>query len=157
MIESTSRRYRVAFVCTKNSCRSQMAEAFARELASDVIDPFSAGTEPAGEVDAGAIEVMREVGIDISDAKPKGLAPEEAADLDLVVHMGCGSQRCMVVPGVPTEEWQIEDPAGKGIDVYRAVRDLVRVRVLGLAERLRAKAPDDAGDDPAKQLTFRLT
>ncbi|MEM0342712.1 MAG: arsenate reductase ArsC [Thermoplasmata archaeon] len=157
MIRSRSRRYRVAFVCTKNSCRSQMAEAFARELAPDVIDPLSAGTEPAKEVDPRAIEVMREVGIDISDAKPKALAPEETADLDLVVHMGCGSQRCMVVPGVPTEEWQIEDPEGKGIDAYRAVRELVRTHVVGLAERLRARAPDDVGDAAAELLTLRLT
>lgn len=157
MIQSSSRRYRVAFVCTKNSCRSQMAEAFARKLAPDVIDPLSAGTEPAREVDPNAIEVMREVGIDISDAKPKALTPQEAADLDLVVHMGCGSQQCLVVPGIPTEEWQIEDPAGKGIDAYRAVRELVRARVIGLAERLRAKAPDDVGDTSAKPLSFRLT
>lgn len=157
MIESRSRRYRIAFVCTKNSCRSQMAEAFARELAPDVIVPLSAGTEPAREVDPNAIEVMREVGIDISDAKPKPLTPEEAADLDLVVHMGCGSQRCMVVPGVPTEEWQIEDPVGKGIDAYRTVRELVRAHVIRLAERLRAKAPDDVGDASTERLTFRLT
>jgi arsenate reductase len=132
------RRYKVAFICIKNSCRSQMAEAFARELASDVIEPYSGGTEPSARLDPGAVDAMREVGIDISGARPKLLPKETLYSLDLVVHMGCGSEQCLAVPGVPSEEWGIEDPAAKGPEKYREIRELIRTKVLDLAGRLRS-------------------
>ena len=133
-----------------------MAEALARALASDVMDPLSAGTEPAGQVDPKAIEVMREAGIDISGARPKALSREAAEGLDLVVHMGCGSEQCLVVPGVPTEEWHVEDPAGKGTEAYRRARELVRAKVVELAERLRGLSPEDLRQRNAPSFELKL-
>jgi len=133
------RRYRVAFICVKNSCRSQMAEAFARHLASDVIDPVSGGTELAERVDPGAVTAMKEIGIDISRARPKQLSKEALQSLDLVVHMGCGAPgMCLFVPGIPSEDWGIEDPIGKSEDKYREVRDVIETKVRDLAARLRS-------------------
>ncbi|MGQ9587123.1 MAG: arsenate-mycothiol transferase ArsC [Thermoplasmata archaeon] len=133
------RKYRVAFICVKNSCRSQMAEAFARHLAHDVIDPVSGGTEPAEQVDPGAVEAMKEIGIDISRARPKQLSRETLMALDLVVHMGCGAPGvCLTVPGIPNEDWGIADPAGQGFDKYRETRDVIAAKVSDLADRLRS-------------------
>jgi arsenate reductase len=134
-----SMKYRVAFICVKNSCRSQMAEALARYLAGDVIDPVSGGTEPAERVDPGAVGAMKEIGIDISQARPKQLSREILRSLDLVVHMGCGAPgMCLFVPGIPSEDWGIEDPIGKSEDKYREVRDVIGTKVRDLAARLRS-------------------
>jgi len=139
MKTESSRKYRVAFICVKNSCRSQMAEAFARHFASDVIDPFSGGTEPAEQVDPGAVEAMTEIGIDIFRACPKRLSRETLESLDLVVHMGCGAPGiCLVVPGVPSEDWGIEDPVGKPNEKYREVRSIIETKVRDLAARIRS-------------------
>jgi arsenate reductase len=139
MKNESNRRYRVAFICVKNSCRSQMAEAFARHLASDVIEPVSGGTEPAERVDPGAVEAMREIGIDMSEAHPKQLSRETLESLDLVVHMGCGAPgMCLVVPGVPSEDWGIEDPVGKSPEKYREVVRVIEKKIQDLAARLRS-------------------
>jgi len=137
-----SKRYRVAFICTRNSCRSQIAEAFARSLASDVIEPFSGGIEPGLQLDNGAVETMKEIGIDISGSRPKRLPQEILYSFDLVVHMGCGSEQCLEVPGVPSEEWSIEDPADGGPEEYRQVREVIRAKVVDLADRLRSEGMD---------------
>ena len=149
------RRYRVAFICVKNSCRSQMAEAFARHLASDVIDPVSGGTEPAEQVDSGAVEAMKKIGIDISRARPKQLSRETLESLDLVVHMGCGAPgMCLIVPGVPSEDWGVEDPVGKPIEKYREVSDIIEMKVRELAARLRSDGPPSAS---RSSVTFELS
>jgi arsenate reductase len=126
----------------KNSCRSQIAEAFARKLASDIIDPLSGGTEPADRVDPGAVATMMELGVDISQARPKSLPGEVLTSLDLVVHMGCGGPRgCMVVPGVPSEDWGIEDPVGGSREKYLAVARTIEAKIRDLAVRLRERPP----------------
>jgi arsenate reductase len=136
------RRYTVAFVCVKNSCRSQIAEAFARMLASDVIGPVSGGTEPGEQVDPGAVAIMKEFGIDISHARPKTLPREVLSSLDLVVHMGCGEPGgCLTVPGVPSEDWGIEDPVGGPREKYREVAMTIESKVRDLAARLRSGSP----------------
>jgi len=133
------RRYRVAFICVKNSCRSQMAEALARHLAGDIIDPVSGGTEPAEHVDQGAVEAMRGVGIEISRARPKQLSREVLESLDFVVHMGCGAPgMCPIIPGAPSEDWAIEDPAGKPPEKYMETLRQIEVKVLSLAALLRS-------------------
>jgi arsenate reductase len=150
----SGRKYHVAFICVKNSCRSQMAEGFARNLASDVIDPFSGGTEPAERVDPGAVEAMKEIGIDISRARPKQLSTETLRSLDLVVHMGCGSPgMCLTVPGVPAEDWGIEDPVGKPKEKYREIRNIIEAKVRDLVTRLRSgRMPSDS----PSPMTFQL-
>jgi len=155
MKTESSRRYRVAFICVKNSCRSQMAEAFARHLASDLIEPVSGGTEPAERVDPGAVEAMREIGIDMSEAHPKQLSRETLESLDLVVHMGCGAPgMCLTVPGIPSEDWGIEDPVGKSVEKYREVRDIIEMKVRELAARLRSDGPPSAS---RSSVTFELS
>ncbi len=144
------RVYRVAFLCVKNSCRSQMAEAFARRLASDVIDPVSGGTEPGEHVDPGAVAIMRGFGIDISQSRPKTLPGDVLSSLDLVIHMGCGGpDGCLTVPGVPSEDWGIEDPVGGPRERYLEVAKTIEMKVRDLAERLRHGPPSMPAGDAA--------
>lgn len=125
----------VAFVCTGNSCRSQMAEGFARYYGSDVFEIYSAGTHPASEVNPGAVAVMKEIGIDITSQYPKTL-DDIPAEVDYLITMGCG----VVCPFIPTrheEDWGLEDPVGKSMEEFRKVRDRIRDRVQALVEKAR--------------------
>lgn len=116
-----------------------MAEGFARQLASDAIDPVSGGAAPELEVSPLAIAVMQEKGVDISKAVPRQATPEMLGSCDLIVHMGCGSEAsCPSFPGIPTENWGIEDPKGGTIGDYRLARDRIESKVLDLARRARA-------------------
>ncbi len=117
-----------------------MAEGFARALASDIMEPISGGVEPDTSVDPNAVAVMKEARVDISGAKPKILPLDVLYSVDVVVHMGCGSENsCPFVPGVPQENWGLEDPQGGSIEAYRRTRDVIRERVEDLADRLRAQ------------------
>jgi len=120
---------KVLFVCVENSCRSQMAEAFFNSMAGGGAE--SAGISPAEEVDKGAIEVMKEIGIDISGKKPKVLMPEMNEKFDFIVTMGCIGG-CPVTPREKTIEWNIEDPKGKSIEEYRKARDVIKQKVKKL-------------------------
>lgn len=130
----------VLFVCVENACRSQMAEGFARALAPS-LRVASAGTRPAERVEPKAVEVMREVGIDISCQRPKALADCDVAAYDYVITMGCGAAG--VCPagflGV-TEDWDIPDPRGKSLEEFRRVRDLIREKVEELLARMEKEA-----------------
>lgn len=119
----------VVFACVQNAGRSQMAAAFFNALA----DPAraraeSAGTRPAERVHPVVVEVMREVGIDLSHARPRRLTPEVAARAQWLITMGCGDQ-CPVVPGVGREDWPLDDPASQPIERVRDIRDEIRARV----------------------------
>jgi arsenate reductase len=125
----------VLFVCNHNAGRSQMAQAFFEAVAPPDLRAESAGTEPAKQIWPQVVEAMREVGIDISDRKPKALAREMQEHADLAVTMGCGDA-CPYV-AAPVEEWDIPDPAGKPLEEVRAIRDIVNERVRELlAEKL---------------------
>ena len=128
----------VLFVCVGNAGRSQMAEAFFNRLANGRARAISAGTKPAGAVDAQTIEVMREVGIDISKAKPKALTMEILDQADRVVTMGCGAEGVCPASFVETEVWQLEDPKGKPIEEVRRIRDEIKAGVARLLERAEA-------------------
>ncbi len=144
----------MAFICVKNASRSQMAEAFARRLAGDIIEPFSGGVNPAERVDPGTIETMNEIGIDLSGATPKQLSNETLASLDLIVHMGCGAPGgCLTVPGVPSEEWGIEDPVHQSKQKYREVRNAIESKVRNLRDRLRS---GESPSQSSRTLNFRL-
>jgi len=125
----------VLFVCIGNAGRSQMAEAFFNHLADGKAKAISAGTKPASAVDPQTIEVMREVGIDISGNKPKALTMEMLEQADRVVTMGCGVEGVCPASFVETEDWQMEDPKGKPIEDVRRIRDEIRARVLRLLEK----------------------
>jgi arsenate reductase len=121
----------VLFVCVHNAGRSQMAAAFLTSLAGDRVDVLSAGSMPADQVNPAAVEAMREVGIDISANAPKILTDEAVQDSDVVITMGCGDT-CKFYPGKRYEDWVLEDPAGKGVESVRPIRDEIRARVEAL-------------------------
>jgi protein-tyrosine-phosphatase len=120
----------VLFVCTHNAGRSQMAQAFFERQAPPGMRAESAGSEPAREVWPAAVEVMREVGIDIAGRRPRMLTREMQLRADWAVTMGCGDA-CPYVPTI-VEEWDIPDPAGRPLDEVRAIRDLVEDHVARL-------------------------
>ena len=105
----------VAFICTHNACRSQLAEALARDLAAGVLKPVSAGTHPVAAVDAGALRLLESRGIATEGLRPKALSDIPAADY--VVTMGCGVS-CPTLPCKSREDWGLEDPTGKGDAAY---------------------------------------
>jgi arsenate reductase len=119
---------KVLFVCVKNSCRSQMAEGFAKKLGQGKIEAFSAGSNPSGQVEKRTIEVMQEKGIDISDQQSKGFEDLEEKDFDYVVTLGCGDV-CPFVPARQRIEWDVPDPKGKSIQAFRKTRDEIERKV----------------------------
>jgi arsenate reductase len=126
----------VIFACVHNAGRSQMAAAFFNQIAdAREARAVSAGTQPGDHVHPEVITVMREVGIDLENAKPQLLTPELAAGTDWLITMGCG-ESCPVVPGARRDDWPIDDPKGQPIDVVRRIRDDIRRRVAQLIERL---------------------
>jgi protein-tyrosine-phosphatase len=139
-------RPRVLFVCVRNAARSQMAAALASHLAAGRLEAHSAGSAPAAQVDPAVVEVMREVGIDVSDAFPKPLTDEMVRAADVVITMGCGDA-CPLYPRTRYEDWVIEDPIGQSIETVRGVRDAIRTRVQQLVAQLAA-SPRDAGSAP---------
>jgi arsenate reductase len=127
-------KLKVAFVCVHNSCRSQMAEGWAKKLGSDVLEVYSAGTEDYPEVKPGAVQVMEEAGIDMSSQYPK-LLSDIPAELDLLITMGCNVS-CPFVPTRFQEDWGLDDPSGGPIEDFRNTRDLVKEKVELLLERI---------------------
>lgn len=125
----------VLFVCVHNAGRSQMAAAFLHNLAGDRIEVLSAGSAPADHINPAAVEAMLEVGIDMSAASPKILTEDAVRASDVVITMGCGDA-CTIYPGKRYEDWQLDDPAGKGIESVRQIRDDIRTRVEALISEL---------------------
>jgi arsenate reductase len=125
----------VIFACIQNAGRSQMAAAFFEQLANPALArAVSAGTRPAAHVHPEVVAAMREVGIDLSGARPQLLTPELAAGADWLVTMGCGDE-CPVLPGVRRDDWPLRDPAGGDAELVRAVRDEIEGRVRGFVTR----------------------
>ncbi len=125
----------VLFLCVHNAGRSQMASGWMRHLAGDRVQVRSGGSEPAAEVNPAAVAAMREVGIDITGQSPKPWTDETVGAADVVVTMGCGDT-CPVLPGKRYLDWELEDPAGKGVEQVRPVRDEIEQRVRGLLAEL---------------------
>ena len=124
---------KVIFACVHNAGRSQMAAAFFNEL----VEPsrgraFSAGTHPGERVHPEVVQVMKEVGIDLSTAKPQHLTEAFAKEADLLITMGCGEE-CPYVPGLQREDWPLADPKGQNINEVRRIREEIRDRVSKLA------------------------
>ena len=118
----------VLFVCVHNAGRSQMAAGYLQHLAGDRIEVLSAGSEPADQINPVAVQAMAEEGIDIAGAQPKVLTPEAVQKSDVVVTMGCGDA-CPFFPGTRYEDWELDDPAGQGIESVRPIRDEIRSRI----------------------------
>ena len=133
--ESAPQRPSVLFVCVHNAGRSQMAQAWVSHLAGDAVEVRSAGSAPGDAVNPAAVEAMAEVGIDMSAAQPKVLTTESVQSSDVVITMGCGDA-CPIFPGKRYEDWALEDPAGKGVESVRPIRDQIRTRVEALLASL---------------------
>jgi arsenate reductase len=127
----------VLFVCLHNAGRSQMSRALFEQAAGGRHTAESAGSEadPEGHVHPEVVEVMNELGIDLSDRRPKRLGDELARRADVVVTMGCGDA-CPYIPGKRYLDWDLPDPKGRPVDEVRETRDAIRERVRRLAEEL---------------------
>jgi len=125
----------VLFVCVHNAGRSQMAAGYLSHLSGGRVNVLSAGSQPADQVNEVAVQAMAEDGIDISSETPKLLSGTAVMESDVVITMGCGDT-CPIYPGKRYEDWELDDPAGQGIDMVRSVRDDIRARVQDLVEDL---------------------
>jgi arsenate reductase len=126
----------VLFVCVHNAGRSQMAAGWLRHLAGDAVEVRSAGSVPGDRVNPAAVEAMAEVGIDISDQRPKVLTTDAVEASDIVITMGCGDA-CPIFPGKRYLDWPLEDPAGRGLASVRPIRDEIERRIRDLLAELR--------------------
>ncbi len=125
----------VLFVCVHNAGRSQMAAGYLQHLAGDKVTVLSAGSEPKDQINPVAIEAMAEEGIDIANNVPKILTVQSVVDSDVVITMGCGDA-CPILPGKRYEDWELEDPAGQGIESVRVIRDDIKGRVQALVSEI---------------------
>lgn len=132
----------VLFLCVHNAGRSQMAAGWLQHLSEGRVDVLSAGSEPAELVNPSAIAAMDEVGIDLRGREPRRWDMTDLEAADVVVTMGCGDT-CPVLPGKRYVDWPLPDPAGKGVDAVRPIRDEIEQRVRGLLEELGVD-PSDA-------------
>lgn len=127
----------VLFVCVHNAGRSQMAAGYLNHLAGDAIEVRSAGSAPTDSVNPIVFEAMREEGVDLTDQRPKILTSDAVQASDVVITMGCGDA-CPFFPGKRYLEWQLDDPAGQGLDAVRPIRNEIRRRIEKLITELRS-------------------
>ncbi|CAB4367682.1 unannotated protein [freshwater metagenome] len=125
----------ILFLCIHNAGRSQMAAGFARELSGDKVLILSGGSEPADKINSVAVEVMKEIGIDISSYVPQKYNDELLNAVDVVVTMGCGDT-CPYIPGKRYVDWPLDDPKGQPLDEVRRIRDEIKNRVTELLAQL---------------------
>ena len=129
----------VLFVCVHNAGRSQMAAALLDRYAQGRVQVRSAGSTPADEINPAVVEVMTEVGIDLSKEFPKPLTDEAVREADVVITMGCGDA-CAIYPGKRYLDWDLPDPAGRPAEDVRPIRDEIERRVRTLLEALDSGA-----------------
>jgi arsenate reductase len=125
----------VLFVCVHNAGRSQMAAAYLTTLSNGAIEVRSAGSQPAASVNPAAVAAMAEEGIDMSTEIPKILTTDAVKESDVVITMGCGDT-CPIFPGKRYEDWELEDPAGQGVEAVRPIRDDIKSRIQALIANL---------------------
>ena len=130
----------VLFVCIHNAGRSQMAAGYMKALSGGAVEVRSGGSEPGNQINPVAIQAMAEEGIDISEGVPQLMTAEQVQDSDVVITMGCGDV-CPVFPGKRYEDWELVDPAGKGIDEVRPIRDDIKTRIETLLAEILPSEP----------------
>ena len=135
MSTETAKKPSVLFVCVHNAGRSQMAAAYLTTLSNGAIEVRSAGSAPAASINPAAVAAMAEEGIDMSTEIPKVLTTEAVKESDVVITMGCGDT-CPFFPGKRYEDWELEDPAGQGVDAVRPIRDDIKARIQALIAEL---------------------
>ena len=127
---------KVAFICVHNSCRSQIAEALGKKLASNVFESYSAGTETKPQINQDAVRLMKHVhGIDMEETQRSKLV-SDIPQVDVVITMGC-NVRCPFLPCSHREDWGLEDPSGKSDDAFLETIRLIEEKVLDLRERMK--------------------
>ncbi len=132
----------VLFVCVHNAGRSQMAAGLVTLRSGGAVRVRSAGSDPAENVNALAVAVMSEIGVDLTDAFPKPLTDEVVRAADVVITMGCGDA-CPIYPGKRYEDWQVGDPAeASSVEEVRSIRDEIDARVRALLEELAIPVVD---------------
>lgn len=129
----------ILFVCVHNAGRSQMAAGYARTLGGDRVRVLSGGSAPGETLNPMAVAAMAEEGIDISSEVPQLLLTDDVRASDAVITMGCGDA-CPIFPGKRYEDWELTDPAGKGLDEVRTIRDDIKARVTTLLRELGVDA-----------------
>ncbi len=134
------KKKRVLFVCTENANRSQMAEAFARMHGADVVEPFSAGSDPSGEVNPRAVAAMKEKGYDLTRHRSKSTGAVPGGFYDYAITMGCGDD-CPFIPAAHRHDWDLPDPKALPPDAFNEVRDEIEQRVLALVRTIKTEAP----------------
>jgi protein-tyrosine-phosphatase len=132
-------KVKVLFVCVENSCRSQMAEGFARTLGKDALEAWSAGSRPSGKVNETALRLMKEKGIDLGQNRSKGLADLPEGSWDYVITMGCGDA-CPFVPARAKQDWNIPDPKALPDSEFRKVRDRIEEKIQELVHAVIGQA-----------------
>lgn len=128
----------VIFVCVHNAGRSQMAAGYLSHLAGDKIEVRSAGSAPVNSINPVVVEAMLEEGIDLSNQRPKILTADAVEASDVVITMGCGDA-CPFFPGKRYLDWQLNDPAGEGLNAVRAIRNEIRHHVESLIRELQSQ------------------
>lgn len=129
------RKLKVAFICVHNSCRSQMAEALGRKLASDVFESYSAGTELKPQINQDAVRIIKELyDIDMNETQHSKLL-EDIPEVDIVVTMGC-NVKCPMLPCKHREDWGLEDPSGKAAEEFVKTALLIEQKIIDLKERI---------------------
>jgi arsenate reductase len=126
------------FVCVHNAGRSQIAAGYVERLAGDRVSVRTAGSAPADEINPVVVAAMDEVGIDLSNEFPKPLTEDAVREADVVITMACGDA-CPIYPGKRYQDWEIEDPAGKDLEMVRRIRDEIERRVRTLLSDLAAR------------------
>ncbi len=129
---------KVAFICVHNSCRSQMAEALGKHLASDVFESYSAGTETKPQINQDAVRLMKDIyQIDMEQSQYSKLL-KDIPEVDIVITMGCNVS-CPNLPCQYREDWGLDDPSGKDDDTFKVIIDKIEANILNLKERIIAK------------------
>lgn len=129
---------KVAFICVHNSCRSQMAEALGKHLASDVFESYSAGTETKPQINQAAVRLMKAIyQIDMGQSQYSKLLKDIPA-VDIVITMGCNVE-CPNLPCQYREDWGLDDPSGKDDDTFKVIIDKIEANILNLKARIIAK------------------
>ncbi len=127
---------KVAFICVHNSCRSQMAEAITKGLATDVFDAYSAGTELKDSINPEAVAVIKELyNVDMDKTQHPKLLDQLPKNIDIVVTMGC-NVTCPYIPAKNREDWGLEDPTGKPMDDFRRTAKIIEEKVKDLMVRM---------------------
>jgi len=132
-----SDKKRVLFVCVENSCRSQIAEAFAHMHGKELIEAYSSGSRPSGTVNPKAVETMKEIGYDLTKHTSKSLNYIPSGEYEYAITMGCGDE-CPLVLAKYREDWQIPDPKSLPPDEFRNIRDLIENKVKTLVAKIES-------------------